>query len=109
AVMVSTVAMPEPPMNSIRTCLKECGAELSAIVELRTLVSAVLDATNARSAANEIAVAFSEIQACYPHASDVVVFIAGPASLAYLVGRAVNQKILPSVMITNFAAPCYEA
>lgn len=109
AVVVGTVAMPSPPIDAIRTSVKECGFELSALIELRTSSSAILDAGNVRSAANEIAVAFSEIQACYPHASDVVLFLAGPASLAYLVGRAVNSKILPSVLVTNFAPPRYEA
>lgn len=59
---------------------------------------------NAPVAARELAEALGRAQREFPRASGVVMFVAGPATLAYLAGRAFNPNVFRTLVLPNFSA-----
>jgi hypothetical protein len=96
------------PREKIRTALREDGKELTAVIELRTNDSKYLDSTNSVGAAEHLARLVSRIPGTYPHAAGLGVFVFGPSSLAYLVGRSINPTMFTEVLIGNYQAPNYD-
>jgi SMODS-associated and fused to various effectors sensor domain len=61
-----------------------------------------LDEAHAPTAAAELVELFPRIRASYPDLSGVALFIAGPAPLAFMVGRALNPHIIADAWVPNF-------
>lgn len=109
AVFISTLGN-ELPESAIRAYLRSHDQPLAGFLELRTSSQAWLTAGNASTAADELKQALSEVASRFPHSLDrgIVLFIAGPATLALLAGRAVNPRIVREVWIPNHRSGDYE-
>jgi hypothetical protein len=102
AVFVTTIGMPAAPRDAIRQFLQRHGEDLAGVVEMRTEGSKLLDAPHGPGAAQELAELFSEIPGSYPYANGIAIFVAGPATLAYLTGRAINPRVNRDVVVSNY-------
>ena len=76
------------------------GMSPAAIVEAQA--SGMLDTASVASALSELDERMAGIRSWYPRCNSLAVFIAGPATLAFLVGRAINQHIFPSVQMFQY-------
>lgn len=90
------------PSWAIDDYFAERDEPLIGLVELCT-TQAVLDVDNASAAALEIGDAFRRLRALYPRAYGLALFIAGPAPLAFIVGRAINPNVFGDVWTAHFA------
>ncbi|SPP63954.1 hypothetical protein [Nitrospira lenta] len=107
ALFVSTIGQPAP-QDAIRTALREDGKGLAGVVEIRTSSLRYLDSTNSANASEQLTMFLSQIAGAYPHAAGVAVFIAGPAPLAHIVGRAINPNQFAEILFAYYEAPRYE-
>jgi hypothetical protein len=106
-VFSSTVGMPEAPHAALREMIRDAGEDLAGIVELRTGDARILDANTAAQAAQELAEALSQVPGSYPYSAGLAIAVAGPATLAFLAGRAVNRNIHGSLVVAEYEAPEY--
>jgi hypothetical protein len=106
AIFVSTVGDPVPKAE-IRRFVQSRSEELAGVVELVTAGPGLLTRDNAPSAALEIAACISRIPGCFPHCSGLALFVAGPAHLAFMAGRAVNPHMVRDLWIPDFDAAMY--
>lgn len=108
AVVVS-VTGDEPNREAIRLFLEEHGETLAGIVELRSEGPKILDASNAGDAARELTDTFARLPSLYPNACNhgLAVFVAGPAPLAVLAGRAVNPNVIKGCWFPEHRAGTY--
>lgn len=92
------------PREALRNYLEERGDGLAGIVEIRTRESVALDGESGSRVAAELEKHMASIPGAYPHAigRGIAVFIAGPAHLAFLAGRAVNPTIVSETWFPNF-------
>lgn len=100
AVVVSTghVATAE----SMRQAVTASGGALAGIIELAANKPALLTPENCGGAIAGLTNAFTGVRSRYPHADGLAVFLAVPAPLAFLAGRAVNSTITRDVWVANF-------
>ena len=107
AVFVSTGHA--TPRDQIREFFTSHGEGLAGIVEVVTPGSETtqLDKAHATAALDELTEALAGVRRAYPSTHRIALFIGGPASLAFLAGRAVNPTVLPDVWIPNYKAPNY--
>lgn len=82
---------------------KTLPGELADIVELSVNTLAMLTPTNLGVALAEIRTTLSMIKSRYQQAKGVALFFAGPAPLAFFIGRELNPKAMP-----NGAARLYD-
>lgn len=117
AVFVSTQRdLDEATSTTIRTFAKSLGVALAGVVNIRarpeespdTNALRLLGAGDGPRAARELVNHFTAIPDCYPHSSGVLVFVAGPAILGAMVGRAMNPRVLGPVWFPYFRNPKYE-
>ncbi len=90
------------PSWAIDDYFAERDEPLIGLIELCT-TQTVLDADNASAAALDIGDALRRLRALYPRAYGLALFIAGPAPLAFIVGRAINPNVFGDVWTTHFA------
>jgi len=107
AIVVSTLGSPMSE-EAIRRFLKTSNAELAGTVEIRTSDVGKITVANATAVADELAGLLSRVRGHYPNADGFAVCIAGPAQLAFMVGRAINPNIYGDVWIANYGAGDYE-
>jgi len=105
-IFVSTVGTP-PPRELIFTLLKAQQRSMAGLVEVRSSRPATLTADNAVDAYNLLSSVLSSLRSAYPSATGFSVIVAGPAPLAFMVGRALNPTILPAIEAWNFEAGQY--
>jgi hypothetical protein len=86
------------------------GGSLAGIVEVRTggPGETILDASNAARASHELMGIFDRIPTAYPHRTGLAVFIGGPVTLAFLVGRAINPRVFREVLLPNYDGQAYQ-
>ena len=106
-VFSSTVGMPEAPHAALREMVRDAGEDLAGIVELCTTEAHVVDDATAPEVAQELAEAISQVPGSYPYSAGLAVAVGGPATLAFLVGRAINRNIHGSVAVAEYQAPAY--
>jgi predicted ATPase len=99
AIFVSAGLQPE--RERLRTFILEGGEPYAGLVEIRPRESRHLDESNAASAAEELAAHLSRIPGAFPRAQDIALFVAGPASLAFIAGRAINPNVIRSTWVAN--------
>lgn len=97
-----------PPYEAMRTFVRQHGGSVAHILELRTAQPRDLDGAAGAVAQQQLKDFFSDVPNRYPTTSGLVVFVAGPAQLAVLVGRAINPTILSDVWIPNRDGDDYE-
>lgn len=105
AVFISTEH--EMDLTTVRAYMRRCKEPIVGVVELRTDGRRWLTEANANAAAAEIIDELQGLRRHYPRHTGLVVFVAGPAQLALMVGRAINPRIHKSVEFPNFAGPDY--
>lgn len=102
-------------LDAARAYLSERGEAVAGEVEIRTHAEPDPDAVrwltgdNGHQAAAELVELFGQLPTLFPRATGLALFIDGPATLAYLVGRALVQR-LPlhrDVWIPNFQVGAY--
>lgn len=67
----------------------------------------LLSAEDGPRAARELLTHFTAIRDCYPNSSGLIVYIAGPAVLGAMVGRAINMRIHTPVWLPYFRSTQY--
>lgn len=93
------------PRPSLVDFTRKHGAGIAGVVECRSAAATPIDANNAAGIADELVQFFAAVQRTYPNATGVALFVAGPASLAFMVGRAFNPKALGTALVANFVPP----
>lgn len=83
--------------EQVEDLMSRRGDPPAAIVEAQA--RGWLDAASVAPALEELADQIAGIQTWYPRCTSLSVFLAGPATLAFLVGRAVNPHIFPDVRL----------
>src|SRR5216684_538710 len=106
-VFVSTIGMPEAPRLALREMVQNTGEDVAGFVELRTSEAVLIDVATAPQAAQELAEAISQIPGSYPYASGIALAVGGPATLAFLAGRAINRNIHHAIRIAEYEGPEY--
>jgi len=108
AVFVSVMKGPAP-RRAIRNYFSQRGEDIGGLVEVRTATPSLLTSENAARAAQQLAEAFSSLGSAYPNAlaRGTALFIAGPASLAFLSGRSVNPTIIRETLVPHFVSGDY--
>lgn len=92
--------------ESIRSAITASGGSLAGIVTLKANAPGRLTAANCGDAVAGLA-SFGGTRAAYPHLDGLAVFLAVPAPLAFLAGRAINQTIIRDVWVMNFDNGAY--
>lgn len=78
----------------------------SPIVEAQA--SGLLDESSVGAALRELDEAVVGIRSSYPGCGALAVFIAGPATLAFLVGRSINPHIFPDIQVFQHRSTQYQ-
>ncbi len=100
AVYLSTRDAP-PPVDAIQQFFERRGESPLGLITLRT--KHPLTESTSRSAIGELAELFSaKIPAVFPRQKGLALFINGPATLAYLAGRAINPQVYTEVWIADY-------
>jgi hypothetical protein len=81
---------------------------LGAIVNLRSSDPVILRPQNAPIVARELIESLGRIPSFFPHRTGLTLFLAVPAPVAFMVGRALNPTIAGNVLLTNFFNHTYE-
>jgi hypothetical protein len=105
AVFVSTTYAAQKDV--LRAYVATEGSSVAGVVEV-CASNATLDTSNATVVAGELVSVFTRVKATYPHLSGVALFLAGPASLAFLAGRAINLNIIDDVLVPQHDAGAYK-
>ena len=87
--------------------IRNRGNHAAGIVEIATSEAQYLDAPVASKASNELVEHLAKVAEMFPRRTGMAVFVAGPATLAYLVGRAINPKVHTNVQVSCFDPPRY--
>lgn len=75
------------------------GKDLAGIEELSVRKHRVLTAADTPRVVHELRTALSELRSAYPNVQGIALFVDCPASLAFLVGRAVNPKVWARIRV----------
>lgn len=92
ALFISTLGGPVPE-GMLRDLIQREGEDVAGVVEVRTSRAVFVNPEDVSAATGQLGRTLSQIPLFYPDARGVAVFVAGPALLAFLVGR-----LLPSTL-----------
>ena len=67
-----------------------------------------LDSKNGPRAALQLVELMTKVKESYPNAAGVHLFVAGPATLAFMAGRAMNANVIAEAWVANFVGGVYE-
>lgn len=96
------------PVEALQAYARGQGLALSGIVQVRSSEPVLLTADNGSGAAQRLSAEFSRIPGVFPRQRGVLVFVAGSAPLAFIVGRAINPTQFREVHFPNFAQGDYQ-
>jgi hypothetical protein len=105
-VFISTQAA--LPRDAVRDFLRAQGNGIAGVVECRNTTGALVDAAHAPVIAEELAQILAATRRAYPNHSGLALFVAGPASLAFMAGRAFNPRAMGKAWVASYAPPGYE-
>lgn len=105
-VFISTQAA--LPRDAVRDFLRAQGNGIAGVVECRNTTGTLVDAAHALAIAEELVQVLAATRRAYPNHSGLALFIAGPASLAFMAGRAFNPRAMGKAWVANYAPPGYE-
>jgi hypothetical protein len=109
AVFISTGYVPK--RADIHAFLQAHSSSIAGFIEVRAAEPnplATLDAANAAQAMHELTGIFEELPNAYPRRKGIALFIAGPATLAFMAGRAINVHPIQDVWVPNFEGGAYQ-
>lgn len=106
AVFISCGKPPHP--EKMGALIREQGESVGQMLEICTSSDLDLNESNGVAAALQLNELLGSLQSLYSHSSGLAIFIAGPAQLAVMVGRALNPTIHVDAWIANFDAGTYE-
>jgi len=95
------------PVGSITEAVEAEGTWLSHLVVARTSSPLTVDPNNAASLAREVVTTLSRLPSMFPHAERWMLFVAGPSSFAFMVGRALNPNVYAAIGLTHHHAGRY--
>jgi SMODS-associated and fused to various effectors sensor domain len=105
-VFISTQAA--LPRDAVRDFLRAQGNGIAGVVECRNTTGTPVDAAHAPAIAEELAQMLAATRRAYPNHSGLALFVAGPASLAFMAGRAFNPRAMGRAWVASYAPPGYE-
>ncbi|ATB32453.1 SAVED domain-containing protein [Melittangium boletus] len=105
-IFISTQAM--LPRDAVRDFLRAQGNGIAGVVECRNSTSTPVDAAHAPAIAEELVRVLAATRRAYPNHSGLALFVSGPASLAFMAGRAFNPRAMGSAWVASYAPPGYE-
>ncbi|RJS22536.1 hypothetical protein DRW03_14590 [Corallococcus sp. H22C18031201] len=105
-VFISTQAA--LPRDAVRDFLRAQGNGIAGVVECRNSMGTLVDATCAPAIAEELVQVLADTRRVYPNHSGLALFVAGPASLAFMAGRAFNPRAMGTAWVASYAPPGYE-
>jgi hypothetical protein len=93
----------------IHDFLQAHNSSTAGFIEVRAERStlALLDAKNAGPAMNELSRIFERLPSAFPRRKGVALFVAGPATLAFMAGRAINLHSIQDVWVPNYENGVY--
>ncbi len=106
AIFVSVMGAP-PDVQGLRAYFDAAGLPWAGLVTVRTREPALLDAESGPDAAQQLADIVSQVPGAFPKQQGVVLFVAGPVSLGFMAGRAVNPNMFTGLHLPNFAGGAY--
>ncbi|KYF47580.1 hypothetical protein BE08_26600 [Sorangium cellulosum] len=108
AVFVSTGHIAR--RSDIHDFLQTHNSSTAGFVEVRAERStlATLDATNAALAMSELSRIFERLPSAFPRRKGIALFVAGPATLAFMAGRAINLHSIQDVWVPNHEGGAYK-
>ncbi|XXY52124.1 SAVED domain-containing protein [Sorangium sp. So ce269] len=94
----------------IHEFLRAHNSSIAGFIEVRAEQStlATLDAQNAALAMNELSRMFERLPNAFPRRQGVALFVAGPATLAFMAGRAVTLHSIQDVWVPNYESGAYQ-
>jgi SMODS-associated and fused to various effectors sensor domain/CHAT domain len=97
------------PREAIRTFLRAHNEPLARIVELRAEEDHLVRVAKAggTQVMAELVRAFERLPSALPHCQRAALFVAGPATLAFMAGRAMNTNRMKSVWVPNYEEGAY--
>lgn len=98
-----------PQRAQMHALLQARNSAIAGFVEVSAgqNILTMLDDSNAAQAMSELARIFAKLPNDYPRRKGIAIFIAGPATLAYMVGRAINVHPIQDVWVPNFEGGVY--
>jgi SMODS-associated and fused to various effectors sensor domain/CHAT domain len=107
AIFISTGHTPQ--RAELHAFLRACNSAIAGFIEVSAGQNSLtmLDESNVAQAMNELAHIFAKLPDDYPRRKGIAIFIAGPATLAYMVGRAINVHPIQDVWVPNFEGGVY--
>jgi hypothetical protein len=92
--------------DQVEAALSRRGAVPAAVVEAQA--EGALDAASVGAAQHELDEQVAGFRTRYPRSTALAVFVAGPAALAFLAGRAINPHAFPDVQVWQARDSSYE-
>jgi hypothetical protein len=77
---------------------------MAGIVEIRSQRPLVLDDSNTLAAFAQIKHTLAQIPSLFPRHAALALFVDGPATLAFMVGRAINPNLHGTVHVANYVS-----
>lgn len=105
-VFISTQAA--MPRDAVRDFLRAQGTGIAGVIECRNSTRTLVDAAHASAIAEELVQVLADTRRAYPNHSGLALFVAGPASLAFMAGRAFNPRAMGKSWVANYTPPGYE-
>ncbi|WNG56556.1 SAVED domain-containing protein [Archangium gephyra] len=96
------------PRDAVRDFLRAQGNGIADVVECRNSSGTPVDAAHAPAIAEELVQVLAATRRAYPNHSGLALFVSGPASLAFMVGRAFNPRAIGRAWVASYAPPGYE-
>ena len=96
----------EVPADQASDALSTRGTEPAGILEAQA--KGALDATVLASAVRELDQMVAEVLAWYPDSKSLAAFVAGPSTLAFLLGRAIPANLFPDVQVFDHRDQQYQ-
>ncbi|MFY0530516.1 SAVED domain-containing protein [Archangium gephyra] len=96
------------PRDAVRDFLRAQGNGIAGVVECRNSSGTPVDAAHAPAIAEELVRVLAATRRAYPNHSGLALFVSGPASLAFMAGRAFNPRAIGSAWVASYAPPGYE-
>ncbi len=104
AVVVSTFGAPVE-RDALSTAASKLGHELAGVVQIHSRDHLTLDSQGLRAAFAQLHDRLRRVHVLFPKRDAIGLFIAGPATLAFLAGRAVSPRVHGLVYVPDHVSP----
>ncbi len=104
AVVVSTLGAPVE-RDALITAAGKLGHELAGVVQIHSREPLMLDARGLRAAFAQLHDRLRRVHVLFPKRDAIGLFVSGPATLAFLAGRAVSPRVHGLVYVPDHVEP----